>query len=413
MILLAAHAVCAVAAIYCTVVCLYLLIITIAAYLPGRRPAVSQEFVSCAVVIPAHNEALQIGRTVEIVRRSDYPEDRFQVCVIADNCDDETASIARAAGAAVFERTDPANRGKGQALDWCFRSHAEVLDAHAATVIIDADSVVDAGFLASITASLFQPGIAAVQSNNSVANPRAHWRTALTCASFALVNCVRPAGLARLGTSAGLKGNGMAFRSEVLARHGWPAHSLVEDIEFGVRLLLEGHRTVFDADARISSDMPANRDQADSQRRRWEFGRFEVARRFIPVLIRATVARRTPRYLGALMELIVPPLSILVLLEGAFLVLSPFVHPLWTAVFALCAAMTVLHVGLGLHYCRMPGRVWLAFLAAPAFLLWKVVLYGGLIATRGQKGWVRTLRDTELPAHAAKEPNGEDGGPCA
>lgn len=408
MILGAAHIVLFVAALLCAVIGLYLLVVTIAAFglKPNRR--VPANYPSCAVVIPAHNEALQIGRTLECLARSNYPKDLFQAYVIADNCDDDTAATARAAGAAVFERTDPGNRGKGQALDWCFREHTEMLRKHPATVIIDADSMVEPDFLAALTARLLEPGVAAVQGNNSVANPLQHWRTALTGASFALVNCVRPAGLARLGTSAGLKGNGMGFQSELLAHRGWPAHSIVEDVEFGVRLLLEGHRTVFDLDARISSDMPAGRRQADAQRRRWEFGRFQVARRYIPALVRAMMTDRVSRHIGALMELVVPPLSVLALVEGAGLLLSFFVHPAWTAVFAACIAMTALHVALGLRYCRMPGRVWLALAAAPVFLLWKVGVYVGLVVTRGQRGWVRTQRDGELPAGGiAPHPRGD------
>jgi cellulose synthase/poly-beta-1,6-N-acetylglucosamine synthase-like glycosyltransferase len=408
MILTAAHLLLVSAALFCAVTGLYLLVVTIAAYglKPNHRAPV--EYPPCAVVIPAHNEALQIGRTLEHLARSNYPEDLFQAYVIADNCDDDTAGTARAAGATVFERTDPDNRGKGQALDWCFRNHTEMLRTHPVTVVIDADSMVEPDFLAALAARLLEPGVAAVQGNNSVANPLQHWRTALTAASFALVNCVRPAGLARLGTSAGLKGNGMGFQSGLLAHRGWPAHSIVEDVEFGVRLLLEGHRTVFDLDARISSDMPAGRRQADAQRRRWEFGRLQVARRYIPALVRAMMTDRASRYIGALMELLVPPLSVLALFEVAGLLLSFFVHPVWTAVFAACIAMTALHVALGLRYCRMPGGVWLALAAAPAFLLWKLGVYAGLVLTRGQRGWVRTPRDGEPSAGGFPHPPEKD-----
>ncbi len=408
MILLAAHFVLCVAAFYCAAVCLYLLVVTVAAYGLRSHPRVPAEFPSCAVVIPAHNEASQIGRTLKYLGRSNYPGNLFEVYVIADNCDDNTAEIVRAAGATALEREDRENPGKGQALDWCFHNHTGILREHPVTVIIDADSMVDPNFLAAITARLLESNVDAVQGNNSVANPLEHWRTALTGASFALVNCVRPAGLTRLGASAGLKGNGMAFRSALLAHRGWPAHSIVEDVEFGVRLLLEGHRTVFGLDARISSDMPAGTRQADAQRRRWEFGRFQVARRYVPALLRAMRADGVSPYMGAFMELIVPPLSVLVLLEGVCLALSLFVHPIWTTLFTAFIATTVLHVVLGLHYCRMPKRVWLALAAAPLFLLWKLGVYAGLVVTRGQKGWVRTQRDGELKAEDAGDPPTED-----
>ncbi len=395
MIQLLIHLILCAAGAYCALVCAYLLIVTLAAYMLRPRPRGPLEFPSCAVVIPAHNEARHIGRTLEYLKRSNYFQEQVHVYVIADNCDDNTADIARAAGATVFKRYDPDNRGKGQALDWCFREQTEMLREHPVTVIIDADSMVDPDFLASITARLLEPGVDAVQGNNSVANLDQHWRTALTGASFALVNCVRPAGLACLGSSAGLKGNGMAFRSKLLVHRGWPAHSIVEDVEFGVRLLLEGYWTTFDLDAKITSDMPAGRRQADAQRRRWEFGRLEVARHYVPALVRAIAANRDLRYLGPLMELIVPPMSVIALLEAAGLVLSHFASPSWTALFAVFVSMTALHVVLGLYFCRMPKRVWLALAAAPLFLFWKVGVYAGLLLSRGQKGWVRTEREGE------------------
>ena len=227
MISLMAHLFLFAAALYCAAICLYLLVVTVAAYGLKSQPRVPAEFPSCAVVIPAHNEALQIERTLKYLMRSNYPPDLFEVYVIADNCDDKTAETARMAGVVVFERNEPDNPGKGQALDWCFHNHTKILVEHPVTVIIDADSMVDPNFLPAITACLIESGVDAVQGNNRVANSLEHWRTALTGASFALVNCVRPAGLTRLGASSGLKGNGMAFRSAVLAHRGWPAHSIV------------------------------------------------------------------------------------------------------------------------------------------------------------------------------------------
>ena len=408
MISLMAHLILFAAASYCAAICIYLLIVTVAAYGLKSQPRVPAKFPSCAVVIPAHNEALQIERTLKYLARSNYPPDLYEVYVLADNCDDKTAEMARMAGVVVFERNEPDNPGKGQALDWCFHTHTEILVEHSVTVIIDADSMVDPNFLPAITARLIDSDVDAVQGNNSVANSLQHWRTALTGASFALVNCVRPAGLTRLGASSGLKGNGMAFRSAVLAHRGWPAHSIVEDVEFGVRLLLEGHRTVFGLDARISSDMPTGTRQANAQRRRWEFGRFQVARRYVPALVQAMRTKGISPYIGALMELIVPPLSVLVLLEGGCLALSFLVHPFWTVLFAVFIVMTALHVALGLHYCRMPARIWLSLAAAPVFLFWKLGVYAGLVISHGQKGWVRTQRDGEPDAENVTHPPQED-----
>ncbi len=303
------HALLFLPAMYFLVVCLYLLAVTVAAHWPKRRRVVGAVLPSLGVIIPAHDEEGQIRATVAAVLAQDYPRECFDAYVLADNCADETAVVARESGAAVFERLDPANRGKGQALDWCLSNHPELLWRHDAIVIIDADAIMDERFLQEMAGVLEDEKVSAVQAKNVVANPQVNWRTALTYAGFALINCVRSAGRVRLGGDAGLKGNGMVLRSDLLALYGWPAHSVVEDVEFGVRLLLNGHHISYCDTARVSSDMPAGRKEAESQRNRWEAGKVSVVARHAPLLLRAFLRTGQWRYLDACLDLSVPPLS--------------------------------------------------------------------------------------------------------
>jgi len=351
---------------------------------------------SFGVIIPAHNEELQIGPTVAAVFGQDYARERFAVYVLADNCTDNTADAARDAGARVFERMDPANRGKGQALDWCLANHSELLRRHDAIVIIDADSIMDAGFLRAMAEVLEDETVSAVQAENVVANPQVNWRTALTYAGFELINCVRSAGRVRLGGAAGLKGNGMVLRSDLLAQYGWPAHSVVEDVEFATRLLLDGHQITYCEKARVSSDMPAGRREAESQRNRWEAGKVSVIMRHAPLLLRAFLRRRQWRYLDACLDLSTPPLSILVFGQGALMVASAFAAPYLFPVFAASAVMTAVHVVLGLRLVGAPRTVWVNLLASPLFLAWKLSLYAKFLVRPREKGWVRTPRDAEI-----------------
>ncbi len=381
---------------YVGVVTLYLLTVTVAAHFP-RRTTLSPPAgpISFAVVIPAHNEAGQIEQTVAAVCHSDYLGEWFSIYVIADNCDDDTAAMARSAGADVLERFDGSKRGKGQALDWCFRMHRSILEHHDAVAIIDADAAVAPGFLAAMAKALAQPGVHVVQANNAVANPEANWRTALTYAGFALVNRVRTAGRFRLGGSAGLKGNGMAFRSDLLIQYGWPAHSIAEDVEFDIHLLLDGHRVALAPDALITSDMPMSRGAADTQRNRWESGRMRIAAAYVPVLLWACLRRPKWRYADAALDLLVPPLAALVLGQMGLTVAAALFRPGWLPLFVVCAVATALHVVLGLHLSRAPRRVWFALAAVPFFLLWKAGLYLRLLAGAGEKQWVRTARESE------------------
>jgi cellulose synthase/poly-beta-1,6-N-acetylglucosamine synthase-like glycosyltransferase len=389
---------------YLVVTVSYLVVVTVAACSFRKRTAEAGEDVRIAVIMPAHNEALQIKASVAAVLGVEYPVDRFSAFVIADNCDDNTAELARQAGATVFERRVPDKPGKGPALDWCLRRHREMLAAYDAIVIVDADTTVAPGFLLEVAASLSVPGTDLVQTADGVANPEQNWRTALTYAGFALMNDVRARGRTRLGGSAGFKGNGMAFRSGLLLDYGWPAYSVVEDVEFSIRLLLDGHIIAYNPDAVLVSEMPAARRQADVQRRRWEGGRFQLWRHAIPVLAHAAWRQLRWRYLDAMLDLLVPPLSLLVMTEGLLLALAVLSRPVWAVIAAYCLAGTAFHVGLGLRVSRAPARVWWALAAAPFFVLWKIPIYARILLGRKETAWRRTTRQAEL------ERDGDDGG---
>ena len=116
------------AALPAAVMALYLLLLSVAAFghpgrrqitgrFAGRREATSRFL----ILIPAHNEELLLGDVVDQLRSQSYPAAKFRIVVIADNCEDTTAQVARTHGAIVLERTDPVHRGKGQALNWAMR----------------------------------------------------------------------------------------------------------------------------------------------------------------------------------------------------------------------------------------------------------------------------------------------------
>ena len=117
-----------------------------------------------------------------------------------------------------------------------------------------------------------------VQGYYTVLNPKDNWMTALSMAALSLVHHLRPAGRNALGASAGLKGNGMAFKTTLLQRMGWPCNSIVEDIELGLYLLEQDRKVHYNPDAIVYGEMPVQRAQAEPQRRRWESGRLELLR---------------------------------------------------------------------------------------------------------------------------------------
>jgi 1,2-diacylglycerol 3-beta-glucosyltransferase len=95
------------------------------------------------------------------------------------------------------------------------------------------------------------------------------------------------------------------------------------------------------------------------------------------------------------LDLIVPPLSLLVLTQIVLLGLSAWAGAAWFALTAVCAAATVFHVTAGLFFCKAPRRVWMALAFAPVFVAWKIFLYLQTAFGMREHGWVRTLRPGE------------------
>lgn len=350
---------------------------------------------SMGVIVPAHNEELQIRKTIEAIRRADYPAELLEVIVIADNCSDRTAVEAAAAGATVIQRDVPGKRGKGQALDWFFRTcHSSY--AHLDCVaFVDADAIPDHRMFHELSQSLAIPGVRVVQGFNGVANPHQNWRTVLNTAAFNVFNHLRMAGNDRLFGTSTLKGLGMAFETSVLLRFGWPAHSVVEDLEFTLRLLEENIRVRYNPDAVITSEMAESRQQADSQRRRWEQGRFLLIFRALPGLVK-NILKGKVRFFPVLMDLIIPPLALLVVLSGAGLMVAAVFVPEYLVMQLVFLAILVLYVCSGQLQRRADLKLWGYLAVAPIFILWKLSIYLKMI-TRGKKlGWDRTVRKAEM-----------------
>src|SRR5262245_60336754 len=140
-----------------------------------------------AVLIPAHNEDLVIGRLLGSLARVDYAADRFDVCVVADNCTDRTAQIARGLGALVYERFSQTERAKGFALRWLLerlRNGGHVYDAF---VVLDADTLVQPDLLRCLDARL-EAGSQVVQVYYSVLNARASAVAGLRFAALAALH---------------------------------------------------------------------------------------------------------------------------------------------------------------------------------------------------------------------------------
>ncbi len=240
--------------------------------------------------------------------------------VIADNCTDETARVARDAGAVVVERHDPRHRGKGYALAHIFRWSREDNQADA-VVVVDADSKASANLLESFAARI-ERGNDALQAHYGVLNANASWRTRLMAIALGSIHKLRSRARERLGLSCGIRGNGWCVTHALLDAIPYQAYSLTEDVEFGIALGLAGHRVAYCDEAYVNGEMVTTESAARSQRQRWESGRLRLIYSKVPVLLRRAAVGRSLVCLDLALDLLILPLSYIVLSVAAMLAVA-------------------------------------------------------------------------------------------
>jgi cellulose synthase/poly-beta-1,6-N-acetylglucosamine synthase-like glycosyltransferase len=385
----------------------FLALVSIAALTRARRRPRTTTAIPTAgptrflIVIPAHNEEANIESTIASCRSIDYDPASFTVFVIADNCTDETARIAREAGANVVERRNDQLRSKGHALDDFFQLQrvsevrADGTREYDAVVVVDADTVVDRDLLTRFSETLAQ-GADWAQCYYTVRNADASWRTRLLTYAFSLFNGVWLLGQDRLGLSVGYRGNGMCFSTQGLGRCPWKAHGLVEDHEFSWMLRLAGERVRFVPETRVYAEMVTGGKASVSQRNRWEQGRRSLPASFLKPLL---AARSIGLFRKAmfLIDLRFPSLMVLfALLFGALTihpaaVVATSLQPLSRQLFPLHGLMLLTTAVYALSPClvmNLPARYLGSLMAVPYYVSWKFLM----TSRKRTAAWVRTER---------------------
>jgi cellulose synthase/poly-beta-1,6-N-acetylglucosamine synthase-like glycosyltransferase len=375
---------------------LYLLVLAGSAffYSPSRRTVEARA--RLVVLIPAHDEALTIAGSVGSLCAQSYPRALYEIVVVADNCSDETAEIAKAAGAdAVLERSTGGAVGKGRALRWAIDSILAADEPPDALVIIDADATVEPEALARL-AAVFEGGAQAAQSDY-VLDPDTRGSSALRAAAFLLINRVRPAGRAALGLSASLVGSGMLLSSQLLRSVPWEAFTSTEDIEYSLDLQAAGHKIAYVGDARVRAPTAPNSGAAAEQQLRWEGGRNYLVRTRGPRLLWQGLTKLRPDLVWAAVDLLTPPLGALaaIALTGlavSLAVVAGGVCPVWTLAPWLVATMAIPgYVLVGLRAAGAPRSAYRALVRAPILVLAEAANAGNVLRFRSDS-WVRTER---------------------
>jgi cellulose synthase/poly-beta-1,6-N-acetylglucosamine synthase-like glycosyltransferase len=365
----------------------------------ARRPSVD-------VLIPAHNEEDVIEATLASVSTQLRPGDR--ILVVADNCSDATATIARRAGAEVAERHDTVRRGKGYALDHGLR--VSKADAREVVIIVDADCELGPGTLDVLARTAIERG-APVQAHYRMTCPTNPTpRDIVSRFAVMMKNQVRLQGVTTLGGSCILTGSGMAFPRSVLEHVELSSGNLVEDMQLSFDLLAAGFVPTFCADAEVIAPLPNVRGASIAQRTRWEHGHLQTLLHRAPQLFMAGLRQRRAVLVGAAADLAVPPLALLciawIAVLGASLALwacggriAPVVVSLGSGLL-LMASVLIAHFGF-----NRETSLAALLLAVPRYICTKVPIYLSFL-TRRQTVWVRTDRaKAPLHLHTTSQPH--------
>jgi cellulose synthase/poly-beta-1,6-N-acetylglucosamine synthase-like glycosyltransferase len=353
--------------------------------------------VNFALLIPAHNEEVLLSDLCKSLAALDYPKDNYTVYIVADNCTDTTAQLAQEIGwVQVFERFDETKRSKGHAISWLMHELEEKQLIHDAFIIIDADSIVDGNFLKVMAGELAR-GSQVMQADTTVSNALESPSTIMRLIAISLFYHIRALGRNAIGGSSTLNGNGMCFSRTILEHYPWQAHSLSEDYEYYLNLVLHGELVRYVPDTVVRSHMPTSFKQMRTQDIRWESrGGSSSTWQTAKHLMRAGISDRNFVCIEAVFELLTPPLSFLA--GSSFLLLIASLL-LWSPV-ALLAGLLLLvglcyYVGTGIYFLHLPKSAFKVILYVPGFIIWK--LWVILVLTRSKKHtseWIRTSRPT-------------------
>ena len=243
-------------------------------------------------IIPAHNEETVVGNLIESLKNQNYDKDLYDIYVIADNCTDNTAKVAKEAGAIVYERFDETKKTKGYALDWFLKQKIEENAPYDAFFIFDADNIVHPDFIKNMNKKLCQ-GEDVVQGYRDIKNPTDSWITAGYALFYWSMHRFYHLARYNLGLSPLLNGTGFMVKFDVVKPQGWDTVTLTEDIEFSLKRIIKGKKLGWATDAICYDEQPVGFKQSWSQRSRWTVGHIQCIKEYTKQLAVAAKENKT------------------------------------------------------------------------------------------------------------------------
>lgn len=276
-----------------TIFWVYQLIVSICSLIKLKdKPIIEEKQNRFMAIIPAHNEATVVANLVESLKNQNYPKELYDIYVIADNCTDNTAEIARNAGAIVYERFDETKKTKGFALQWFLAQKIEEDAPYDALCVFDADNIADENFLKAMNKKLCQ-GETVVQGYRDIKNPSDNWITAGYAIFYWTMNRFYHLARYNIGLSPLLNGTGFMVKFDVIKPTGWDTKTLTEDIEFSLKNIIEGRKLGWATDAIVYDEQPTSFKQSWSQRSRWTVGHIQCMKEYTGLLVKSVKEKKT------------------------------------------------------------------------------------------------------------------------
>ena len=347
---------------------------------------------SATIIVPAHDEEAILDDRLAALKQA---AGAFHILLVADNCSDGTADIARRHGVDVIERFDDERRGKGYALD--FARHHLQANPPAVVLIIDADCAMDAESIALLAYRCAATGSPCQATNLQAPAPGASPAVQLSTFAFFIKNVIRQRAMQRLAGRVHLLGTGMALPWPIFERATMATADIVEDLKLGQDLAMSGHGPIFIEDATIWS-IAETVSNTLSQRRRWEGGFLENALRRGPAMFGTSLLKRDMRGLWASINVMVPPFALLILIDLGLVLIGVLVaaatHVRLWPLFIMGGALVLAGGALGLAWAAGGSRFvsLRGLVQIPFYLSWKLPMYLGFVRRGTPKEWMRTGR---------------------
>ncbi len=263
-----------------TIFWLYQLVISVCSLIKLKdKPMLVNKNHRFMAIIPAHNEEKVVEELIKSLKAQDYPKDLYDIYVIADNCTDNTAEVARKAGAIVYERFDPTKKTKGYALNWFLKQKIEEDAQYDAFCIFDADNIVDKNFIKNMNKKLCQ-GEEVVQGYRDIKNPTDNWITAGYAIFYWTMNRFYHLARYNIGLSPLINGTGFMVKFDLVKPNGWDTKTLTEDIEFSLKTIIKGKKLGWATDAIVYDEQPLGFVQSWKQRSRWTVGHMQCIKEY-------------------------------------------------------------------------------------------------------------------------------------